>query len=261
MAPDRIPGLPVNVARPDTIARPDAERQTIKLLAQEFEALLMTQMLREMRRSMLDEEDQPRGFGAGALNDTLDVELGRSLSRVGGLGLSDALLGAFNKLAGVRGASANPRVATEHDSKTVDPTLAQDSVLPVPNEAGGLDVTADPALVTSAFGWRSDPRTGAPRFHRGIDLAIAYGQDVRAAAPGRVAFAGTERGYGNTVVIEHGGGRQTRYAHLSQQLVREGDQVTGGQVLGKSGSSGRSTGPHLHFEMLVNGRPTDPRKP
>ena len=95
-------------------------------------------------------------------------------------------------------------------------------------------------------------------FHQGVDIAVAYGHDVKAAADGIVSFAGVQNGYGNTVVIDHGGGRQTRYAHLSQELVRAGDVVNEGQVLGKSGNSGRSTGPHLHFEMLVNGRPVDP---
>ena len=112
--------------------------------------------------------------------------------------------------------------------------------------------------VSSKFGWRQDPFTGAAQFHNGVDIAVAYGQDVKAAASGTVAFAGVQNGYGNTVVIDHQGGRQTRYAHLSQEFVRAGDSVTEGQVLGKSGNSGRSTGPHLHFEMLVNGRPVDP---
>ena len=87
---------------------------------------------------------------------------------------------------------------------------------------------------------------------------MAYGQDVRSAAEGVVSFAGVRPGYGHTVVVDHAGGRQTRYAHLSQALVRAGDSVSEGQVVGKSGSSGRSTGPHVHFEMLVDGRPVDP---
>ena len=103
-----------------------------------------------------------------------------------------------------------------------------------------------------------DGTTGAAKFHQGIDVAQAYGQDVRAAAGGRVAFAGDQGSYGTTIVIEHPGGRQTRYAHLSATDVRPGDVVDPGQVIGKSGSSGRSTGPHLHFEVLDGGRPVDP---
>ena len=87
---------------------------------------------------------------------------------------------------------------------------------------------------------------------------MAYGRDVKAAAAGTVAFAGVQNGYGKTVVINHDGGRQTRYAHLSAENVRAGDVVSEGQILGKSGNSGRSTGPHLHFEMLVDGQPVNP---
>jgi murein DD-endopeptidase MepM/ murein hydrolase activator NlpD len=112
--------------------------------------------------------------------------------------------------------------------------------------------------VSSRFGWRQDPLTGETTFHKGVDIAVAYGHDVKAAADGVVSFAGVQNGYGNTVVVDHDGGRQTRYAHLSQEFVRAGDIVSEGQVLGKSGNSGRSTGAHLHFEVLVNGRPVDP---
>lgn len=75
-----------------------------------------------------------------------------------------------------------------------------------------------------------------------------------------MTYAGSQPGYGQTVVVDHGGGRQTRYAHLAEPLVRAGERVTEGQVVGKSGNSGRSTGPHLHFEMLVNGQAVDPLK-
>ena len=131
--------------------------------------------------------------------------------------------------------------------------LATSPALPAPPADPG-----SPAPVSSAVGWRRDPMTGAARFHQGVDLAVAYGRDVRAAAEGVVAFAGTQNGYGHTVVIDHADGRQTRYAHLSQGLVRAGEAVSEGQVVGKSGNSGRSTGPHLHFEMLVHGQAVDP---
>ena len=77
-------------------------------------------------------------------------------------------------------------------------------------------------------------------------------------APGTVVFSGPRGGYGHMVSIKHPDGRETRYAHLAEELVRVGDAVGAGQVLGRSGSSGRSTGPHVHFEVLVDGRPVDP---
>ena len=112
--------------------------------------------------------------------------------------------------------------------------------------------------VTSEFGIRRDPINGRVRFHKGLDLRAAYGQEVRSAADGRIAFEGTQRGYGNTVVVEHADGVRTRYAHLSAADVREGDVVVAGQVIGRAGHSGRATGTHLHFEVMAGGRHVDP---
>jgi murein DD-endopeptidase MepM/ murein hydrolase activator NlpD len=115
--------------------------------------------------------------------------------------------------------------------------------------------------VTSEFGWRADPFNGAAKFHRGIDIRAAYGQDVPTAASGRVVSAGTEGGYGQTVVIEHAGGIRTRYAHLSTTLVAPGEVVREGQVVGRAGHSGRATGTHLHFEvMTASGDPLNPEQ-
>jgi murein DD-endopeptidase MepM/ murein hydrolase activator NlpD len=103
--------------------------------------------------------------------------------------------------------------------------------------------------ISSGYGWRRDPFTGAPQFHKGIDVAQRYGSDVQAAAAGRVVFAGNQGAYGTTVIVDHGG-QKTRYAHLSAADVKAGDQVDSGQVIGKVGASGRATGAHLHFEVM-----------
>ena len=112
--------------------------------------------------------------------------------------------------------------------------------------------------VTSAYGWRRDPVSGAPRFHKGIDVAQVYGQDVPAAGAGRVVFAGDRGTYGTMNVLEHPSGQQTLYAHLSAARVKAGDQVGAGQVIGETGDSGRATGPHLHFEVIDAGHTIDP---
>jgi murein DD-endopeptidase MepM/ murein hydrolase activator NlpD len=114
--------------------------------------------------------------------------------------------------------------------------------------------------VTSRYGWRDDPFTGRARFHGGVDVAAAYGTAVPSVAAGRVVEAAERGAYGLTVVVEHGPGLRTRYAHLSASLVREGDTVAVGQTLGRVGSSGRSTGPHLHFEVLKDGQRVDPQQ-
>lgn len=114
--------------------------------------------------------------------------------------------------------------------------------------------------ITSNYGTRKDPFTGKPKKHRGIDFAGKIGTELMAVAPGRVVSAGERVGYGTTVEIDHGLGFTTLYAHLSQILVSRGDWVRPGTVIGLAGSSGRSTGPHLHYEIRYKGAPFDPTK-
>ena len=111
-------------------------------------------------------------------------------------------------------------------------------------------------VVTSGVGWRLDPfGTGKLAFHRGIDIAVPAGTPVRATRKGRVIFAGVRRGYGSTVIVEHANGDRTLYGHNSQVAVTSGDLVESGTVLAYSGNTGRSTGPHLHYEQIPSGRP------
>lgn len=112
------------------------------------------------------------------------------------------------------------------------------------------------APLTSPFGIRF--RGILPEIHRGVDLAVPEGTPVRAMAPGRVRFAGTQAGYGNVVWIDHGGSVLTVYAHLSRVSAERGREVRGGEVIGASGSTGAATGPHLHFEVWRWGREVDP---
>ena len=113
--------------------------------------------------------------------------------------------------------------------------------------------------ISSGFGWRSDPLNGRGRRHSGLDLPGRTGANVYATGAGRVETAGWVSGYGNLVEIAHANGLRTRYGHLSGMLVSPGSQVGAGQVIGRIGSTGRSTGPHLHYEVRVAGVPTDPR--
>lgn len=123
--------------------------------------------------------------------------------------------------------------------------------VPIANPAPG-------AVVTSGFGVRRDPILGVSALHPGIDFRDAVGSDVPATAAGVVTHAGRAGGYGNMVEIDHGGGYSTRYAHLSEIDVRVGDKVARGETIGKSGSTGRSTGPHLHYEVRHNGKAVNP---
>ncbi|MFI4973374.1 MAG: M23 family metallopeptidase [Caulobacterales bacterium] len=111
---------------------------------------------------------------------------------------------------------------------------------------------------TSGFGVRLDPFTGRPAFHAGQDFAGAYGTPIQATAPGIISFTGVRSGYGETIEIDHGHGFKTRYAHLSAISVQVGQHVAVGQRIGAMGSTGRSTGTHLHYETWVNGRAQNP---
>jgi len=113
---------------------------------------------------------------------------------------------------------------------------------------------------TSGFGVRSDPFLGRPAMHTGLDFRAATGDPVRATANGKVVSAGWAGGYGRMVEIDHGNGLSTRYGHLSEIGVKVGDQIKIGQVIGEVGSTGRSTGPHLHYETRVDGEAVDPQK-
>jgi murein DD-endopeptidase MepM/ murein hydrolase activator NlpD len=113
--------------------------------------------------------------------------------------------------------------------------------------------------ISSGFGYRSDPFTGEAAMHAGLDFRGPIGAPIYAAAKGRVSFAGVKNGYGNCIEITHGNGMMTRYAHMSAFRARVGQTVEAGDAIGAIGSSGRSTGPHLHFEVRINDRPVNPR--
>ena len=226
---------------------PQAQRQQITNLAQEFEAMLMTQMLREMRRAMLPDESQEGGLGNETMTDTIDIQLGQALSRAGGFGLSGFLTDAFEKNL------TDTKPGTAGSAAPAAPADAPEG------EAPALKPPSGP--ISSRFGWRPDPFTGAMAFHKGIDVAQPAGTEVKAAAAGRVVAAGNYGDYGTMVVIDHGTGQQTRYAHLSASSVQLGDAVEAGQTIGRTGSTGRSTGPHLHFEVTQAGQAIDPMGP
>ena len=114
--------------------------------------------------------------------------------------------------------------------------------------------------LSSDFGVRLDPVTAERRMHEGLDVATAFGQPVTAPADGTVVFKGWEGGYGNVLVVDHGYGVKTRYGHLSQVLVGLGERIRRGARIASVGNTGKSTGPHLHYEVRVNGIPENPRK-
>jgi len=239
-------------ARPGQAISLDARRpetpEQVRALAVQFESILLAQMLTSMRDSMFDSGEESSGFGAGPLGDSLFQEFSIALSRAGGIGLGQSLMAPLEDAAGL--AAAGPTFQTAGTQTPVNAAI---------NGPGAAAALERPSPQTSPYGWRRDPISGATKFHRGIDLAMPVGDDVPAARAGEVVSAGDLAGYGKTVVVRHSATTSTRYAHLSEILVKPGDTVVAGQTIARSGASGKATGPHLHFEVLREGESIDPR--
>jgi murein DD-endopeptidase MepM/ murein hydrolase activator NlpD len=265
----------------------DTERRKIREVAQEFESLLLLQMIKQMRQTFLEEPSDNEGFGSQTMTETVDVELAKSLARQGGLGLADSIERSLAQAAGAAGGPPGPvdgstksvavptrrrpdvaaAAVAGRTASALGRTPSLDAATPAPASSigAGQDASDAPELalplpdrVSSAFGWRVDPFHGLKRFHAGMDIAAAYGRPVPVAASGRVIEAGVRGGYGMTVVVDHGAGVHTRYAHLSEVSVEVGQELAPSEVVGRVGQSGRATGPHLHFEVALNGRKVDP---
>jgi murein DD-endopeptidase MepM/ murein hydrolase activator NlpD len=162
----------------------------------------------------------------------------------------------------IGGPYLEPESATVFETSISDLDMALDRLDHVKSLALKLPF-ANPApnrKITSTFGNRIDPFFGKLAMHAGIDFRQKTGSDVRAAGAGVVIHAGTSGGYGIMVEIDHGNGITTRYGHLSQVLVKEGETVESGDIIALSGSTGRSTGPHLHYEVRRNGNAVDPKR-
>ncbi len=166
-------------------------------------------------------------------------------------------------LIALRFGCSEARLVEMNELRDPDHVLAGQQIL-IPAGQGGGDRQVFSGLPLNQFewpvlGWISSPygmRDNA--MHEGLDIAADQGQPVRVVKGGRVVFAGPRGSYGNTVIVDHGNGLRTLYAHNSCLLVSEGEQVSAGQRIALVGSTGRSTGPHLHFEVLLNGTPVDP---
>lgn len=215
-------------------------------------------------RESLDRVDQHQAAALGGLAARYDAKAKRIHDILADLGLNIARLPAPTARAGGPYVPVTPRPEAgaferqlhriELARALVDRLKQTLAALPIRKPlAGEIDLS-------SGFGVRMDPFLRAPAMHTGVDFRGNIGDPVHATAAGRVVQAGWGGGYGWMVEIDHGSGLSTRYAHLSVIEVEEGQHVRAGQVVGRVGSTGRSTGPHLHYETRVEGEPVDPQK-
>lgn len=221
-----------------SLSADNQSKEQISRIASQFEEMLLNTLLKDtFKPTSLFSEESAWMSSLTSLQPTL---LSQYLAEQGGLGyrqiIEEQLLDKIRQLSPDTEPSPN---------QTVTP-LSFSPRIPVTG------------TVTSAFGWRADPFTGASTFHSGVDIAVPIDTPVQTIAPGQVVFSGSKPGYGEVVEIDHGQGLVSRYAHNQCNLVKTGDLVGAGSVIARSGSSGRSTGPHLHLEIHRHGQALNP---
>lgn len=210
------------LAGPGPASAPRSDQEA----AEAFETMLVKMLLAEVKKTMPDAEGP-----FAALSGVFDQALAERIVAGGGLGLARDVA---PRLGEADEAPAPPRPPESRPARSVQPRI------------------------TSMFGHRSDPFDGHATFHKGIDIGVPTGTPVQALRDGRVVHAGTFGTGGNVVIVDHGDGLQTRYAHCSELHVEVGQVVRQGDVIAASGSTGRSTGPHLHVEVRRDGVAEDP---
>lgn len=213
--------------------------EKLKKACKEFESIFTYELLKSMRRTIEKNDLFHGGKGEEIYESLLDQELAKKVAGHDSRGLAAMLYQQLKR----------------HDI----PATGNGEVIDRPEFIdNNLPRRPLKAKLSSKFGWRKDPLTGKNRFHSGIDLATREGTFVQASLPGKVLFSDYQQGYGNMVVMDHGHGFSTLYAHNKENLVKQGDWVKKGSPIATVGSTGRSTGTHLHFEIRRHGRRLDP---
>jgi murein DD-endopeptidase MepM/ murein hydrolase activator NlpD len=265
--PSPISDTVIFVAPPDREARLESRTPIIaKAQPNQFAKAQGVDNVLVRLQSSLDKVESRQMAALNAAEDGMESRVRRMRGVFTDLGLDMAQLEAATPRAGMGGPFVPVKLpadagAFERQFYRINITRAQMERL---NRTLALVPYRKPVLgeveLTSGFGIRTDPFLGRPAMHTGLDFRAAIGDPVRATANGKVASAGWAGGYGRMVEIDHGNGLATRYGHLSEINVKVGDPIKIGQVIGAVGSTGRSTGPHLHYETRIDGEAVDPQK-
>lgn len=242
--------------------RNDAE--ALKLVSKEVEAMFAYEMVKAMRETTTT--SSKNSLGSGVYMGMFDMELARLFAERG-MGIQDMFLKELGKrVPEIQGGAPADQVRDLSKQRSLsDPKGSQEApnapAPPVRKKRTGEQKKPSASIhgtVSSPFGVRKDPMDKNRRFHHGVDIPAPVGAEVRPVKDGTVVFSSRQRGYGNIVIIDHGDGYVTKYAHNLRNLVKEGDQVSADTVIAQVGSTGRSTGSHLHLEVRYKGKSVDP---
>jgi murein DD-endopeptidase MepM/ murein hydrolase activator NlpD len=265
--PSPISDTVIFVAPPDREARLESRAPVIvNPRSSQFAKVQGVDNVLARLQSSLDQIEGRQMAALTSVEDSMESRVRRMRGVFTDLGLDMAQLEAATPRAGVGGPFVPVKLpanagAFERQLYRINTTRAQVERL---NRTLTLVPYRKPVVgeveFTSGFGVRSDPFLGRPAMHTGLDFRAAMGDPVRATANGKVVSSGWAGGYGRMIEIDHGNGLSTRYGHLSEIGVKVGDQIRIGQVIGAVGSTGRSTGPHLHYETRIDGDAVDPQK-
>jgi murein DD-endopeptidase MepM/ murein hydrolase activator NlpD len=234
--------------------------QDIKSAAAELASLFVYQMLAAMRRTVPKSGLLDKGFAHDTYLSLFDQEIARHMARREDLGLTALLQRQLKDADADRQLPGRPDTALPRPSTALHARRAAaiDAYRQQAGPTDGMFMLPVEGQHTSGFGMRMHPIDHEERLHSGMDIAAPAGTPIQAAAAGQVVFSGTQAGYGNVVVIQHEEGYSTLYAHTTANLVSVGTTVSQGQPIATVGSTGRSTGPHLHFEVRKDGKRLDP---
>jgi murein DD-endopeptidase MepM/ murein hydrolase activator NlpD len=216
----------------------------VKAVAKEMESLFVYEMLKVMRES--SGTSSSGSLGGDTYMSMFDMELSKVIAQRG-LGLADMIAKEVPGTATAPGQAPAASLQGTHSQKQ-SPEQELQAVLP--------DISTP--CISSGYGIRHDPFSGELKFHHGLDIPAPEGTEVHPVRPGTVLFSGQQRGYGNVVIIDHGNGFTSKYAHNKVNLVQEGEKVDSASILARVGSTGKSTGPHVHFEVAYRGKDVDP---
>jgi murein DD-endopeptidase MepM/ murein hydrolase activator NlpD len=264
--PSPISDTVIFVAPPDREARLESRAPIATNTQPQFAKVQGVDNVLVRLQASLDQVEGRQMAALNAVEDGMESRVRRMRGVFTDLGLDMAQLEAATPRAGMGGPFVPVKLAAnagafERQLYRINITRAQVERL---NRTLALVPYRKPVVgeveFTSGFGVRTDPFLGRPAMHTGLDFRAATGDPVRATANGKVASSGWAGGYGRMVEIDHGNGLSTRYGHLSEIDVKVGDQIKIGQVIGAVGSTGRSTGPHLHYETRIDGEAVDPQK-